>query len=715
MNQTECKIGLIGHLIYNQQDAAVNGQAAKTRNYRAILEERYGKENIIALDTNYFRKHLIANYKSVFSICAQCRTILILPTRNGLKLLLPVLKLLKSRYHFQILYPVVGGWLPEYIREHSRVRRLLHCVDYIFPETDEMTEALKGMGFAGVQTVYNFSNRKIIADLPEIAWSQPPFRFCTFSRVTKQKGIGEAIQAISHINKLGKRCELDIFGPVDPDYREEFEAILALGGSAVAYRGVLGGDEVVPTLSQYYAMLFPTYYGGEGMPGAMLEAFAAGLPVIASNWRYNSEVIRRGETGLIYELGDIRNLEAAILTLVDNTDTAAAMKRKCFTESRKYLPQRVVKPVFDIIEGFEVRGRKKVVFVILSLFGGGAERVVSILANALADRDWNVSVIVYQRKQWEYPLSENVKLHVLPDLEKDNPLAKRIKYTARIREILKQENADVALPFLAIPTVHTFFASRGLRCRFIATVRNNPRRYPARRCQRGLVNYCTLRADCVMLQTEEQKAYFQKAKNTFIVHNPVNPDMLKADFQYRDAVTSIASFGRLSRQKDHWLLIRAFARIASEYPQVRLQIFGQGEERAELERLIAQLGLCGSVRLMGSTDNVLERMLQADIFVLSSAYEGLPNALMEAMAVGLPCVATRCPTGPGDLIDDGENGILVPVGDESAMADAMRRLMEDSGLRKRLGTNARRKMQDRYTVDRVISEFAKELERQTAG
>lgn len=358
---------------------------------------------------------------------------------------------------------------------------------------------------------------------------------------------------------------------------------------------------------------------------------------------------------------------------------------------------------------------KKVAFVILSLFGGGAERVVSILANALADRNWNVSVIVYQRKLWEYPLSENVKLHVLPDLEKENPIAKRIKYTACIRQILKQENADAVVPFLAIPTVHTFFASRGLRCRFIATVRNNPRRYPARRFQRDLVNYCTRRADRVMLQTEEQKMYFQKAKNTFIVHNPVNPDMLAADFQYRDSVTSIVSFGRLSSQKDYPLLIRAFARIAGEYPQTRLQIFGQGEERAELEELIAQLGMCSRVHLMGSTDNVLERMVQADMFVLSSAYEGLPNALMEAMAVGLPCVATRCPTGPGDLIDDGENGILVPVGDETAMADAMRGLMEDSGLRKRLGTNARRKMEDRYTVDRVISEFAKELESLTAG
>ena len=359
--------------------------------------------------------------------------------------------------------------------------------------------------------------------------------------------------------------------------------------------------------------------------------------------------------------------------------------------------------------------KKKVVFIILSLFGGGAERVVSILANALADRNWDVSVILYQRKQWEYPLLENVKLHVLPSFEQDNPIAKRLKYIAHIRKILTDEKADVVVPFLAIPTVHTYFASRGLKCRFIATVRNNPDRYPAQRYLRLLVNYCTVRADCVMYQTEEQRSFFQKAKNTFIIHNPVNPDMLRVDFPYRAAVTNISSFGRLSKQKDHGLLIRAFSRLAAEYPQVCLQIFGEGEERAELERLIARLGLCGRVRLMGSTDNVLAQMRQSDMFVLSSAYEGLPNALMEAMAAGLPCVSTRCPTGPGDLIDDGENGILVPVGDETAMADAMRKLMEDSGLRKRLGTNARQKIRDHYTVEQVVSDFARELERQISG
>ena len=156
--------------------------------------------------------------------------------------------------------------------------------------------------------------------------------------------------------------------------------------------------------------------------------------------------------------------------------------------------------------------KKKIVFIILSLFGGGADRVVSILANALADRNWNVSVILYQRKQWEYPLSENVKLHVLPSFEKDNPIFKRVKYIVRIREILKLENAAAVLPFLAIPTVHTFFASRGLKCRFIATVRNNPDRYPDQRCLRLMVNCCTVRADCVMYQPEEQKSFFQNLR-----------------------------------------------------------------------------------------------------------------------------------------------------------------------------------------------------------
>lgn len=348
------KIGLIGHFMYDQESAAVNGQAVKTRNFYKVLCERYGKGNIFTLDTNYFRKHVFKNYKKFWQICHKCDCILILPTSNGLKLILPILKLLKKKCGFKVLYPVVGGWLPEYLEKDKMVRRLLHCVNRIYPETNDMTRAIKQMGFNNVETLYNFSTRKIIDRLPDKNWETVPFRFCTFSRVTKEKGIGEAIQAVSIINKKKMLCTLDIYGPIDSGYKEEFENLLASAGNAVKYKGVLIGDSVVPKLSQYYVMLFPTYYHGEGMPGAVLEAFAAGVPVIASNWHNNAEVVTHKETGLVYELGNVENLISAIGFTISHPNDVVIMKSKCLKESIKYRPENVMKPVFEIIEGAKV-------------------------------------------------------------------------------------------------------------------------------------------------------------------------------------------------------------------------------------------------------------------------------------------------------------------------------------------------------------------------
>lgn len=347
------KIGLIGHLMYEQKLEAVNGQAIKTRNFYQMFCERYGEENIVTLDTNYFRKHLFRNYKKVFQICNKCGYILILPTSNGLKLILPVMNLLKKICGFKILYPVIGGWLPEYLEKEKIVRKLLECVDYIYPETDDLTRAIKQMGFSHVETLYNFSVRKTIDQLPKKEWEKIPFKFCTFSRVTKEKGIGEAIKAVSIINKKRTICTLDIYGPVDTNYKNEFENLLASVDENVKYKGVLNGDDVITKLSQYYAMLFPTYYHGEGMPGAVLEAFAAGVPVIASNWHNNTEIIVHRKTGLIYELGNIENLISAIYFMIFHPADVIKMKNNCLKESVKYKPENIMKPIFEIIEGIE--------------------------------------------------------------------------------------------------------------------------------------------------------------------------------------------------------------------------------------------------------------------------------------------------------------------------------------------------------------------------
>ena len=148
---------------------------------------------------------------------------------------------------------------------------------------------------------------------------------------------------------------------------------------------------------------------------------------------------------------------------------------------------------------------------------------------------------------------------------------------------------------------------------------------------------------------------------------------------------------RLDENKKHSMLIHAFSKIADEYPTVRLIFYGEGELRTKLEMLIAEKGLTDRISMPGNVNDIADRIGKARIFTLTSNTEGMPNSIMEAMALGIPVIATDCPCGgPAALIEQGVNGLLVPVGDAFALADAFRRIFEDREFEQKLRENARR-------------------------
>ncbi len=337
------KVGIVGHFMYNQENAAVNGQAVKTRNYKSVLMEKYGEGKIAYLDTNYFKKRLFANYYKLWKLCKSCKTVIIMPTQNGLVLLLPVLTILKKLYHFRLLYSVVGGWLPEVVKNNTFIRKLLKVVDRIYPETDELSNELRTVGITNVQTIPNFSVRPRPESLDTVSWMEKPYKLCTFSRVIKTKGIGEAIDAVNALDGY----TLDIYGPIDESYRDEF--LTRVDGKKIRYCGILNNETIISTLSKYVFMLFPTYYAGEGMPGAVLDGYIAGLPVIASNWHYNAEVVKDGETGFIFELKDIDRLPEIIRHAVEEVDVKA-LRQNCSVISEQYSPETIMKPIYDVVD-----------------------------------------------------------------------------------------------------------------------------------------------------------------------------------------------------------------------------------------------------------------------------------------------------------------------------------------------------------------------------
>ena len=205
--------------------------------------------------------------------------------------------------------------------------------------------------------------------------------------------------------------------------------------------------------------------------------------------------------------------------------------------------------------------------------------------------------------------------------------------------------------------------------------------------------------DMVVLLSElEKKLYWSGDKNICVIPNP---QTFQSDIVAELKNKKLISIGRLDQQKTYGALLRIFSVVNRHFPDWKLEIYGDGPEQAKLGRMIEDFGLVGVVELKGNTAHIREALLEASCFVLSSHWEGMPLVIIEAMTCGLPIVSYDCPSGPGDLIEDGVNGYLIPVGDEAAFASRIMELIQDKDLRMKLGTEARMRS-DYYSQDRIM-------------
>jgi glycosyltransferase involved in cell wall biosynthesis len=217
-------------------------------------------------------------------------------------------------------------------------------------------------------------------------------------------------------------------------------------------------------------------------------------------------------------------------------------------------------------------------------------------------------------------------------------------------------------------------------------------------------------ANGVVLQTKQSMKFFPKAvrKKSVIMSNPLNPAFINRRYtgEREDVIVTV---GRLDENKNQAMLIHAFSRIASEFPYMKLVIYGDGENKEKLEELVKSKNLEDRITLPGVISDVPSHIQNARIFALTSNTEGMPNTIIEAMALGLPVVSTDCPCGgPAELIEDGVNGLLVPVGDAYALADAFRKILEDGELEARLQANAS-KITQKLSPDKVNKEWREYL------
>lgn len=321
----------------------------------------------------------------------------------------------------------------------------------------------------------------------------------------------------------------------------------------------------------------------------------------------------------------------------------------------------------------------KILFCIGNLSKGGAERVVANLCNYLIKED-ETTIVTTKGKKSEYNLDERIKINCLENEEANkNFILKNIERIKKLQKIVKNENPDIIISFLPEPSYRILFLKIfNHKLKVIVSVRNDPK-----------VEYKSILSKCVMkilyplangfvFQTQEAKEYFNKniQKKSVIIPNPIEEEFLCEPYTgKREKI--IITVGRLEEQKNHKMLIDAFSKLPKEFSEYKLIIYGEGSLRKELEKQIKDLKLLNRVLLPGQVDNIKEKIYKASLFVLSSKYEGMPNALMEAMALGIPCISTDCPCGgPRFLIKDGYNGYLVPINDTYSLYKTMQNVLD---------------------------------------
>ena len=318
----------------------------------------------------------------------------------------------------------------------------------------------------------------------------------------------------------------------------------------------------------------------------------------------------------------------------------------------------------------------KIVFVVPDMAGGGTERVISLLANEYVRRGIDTAILSFAGSQQAYSLDERVET-VSAGAPSGGSLKVRFARLLFMRRYFKTNRNCYIFSFSTIGTGFIVLSTIFMKRRMLVSERTDPRSCDHKPYRDFFYGFC----DALVCQTKDAVSCFPKKlqKRARVIANPVDAALPERFIGERRK--SIATAGRLEPVKNHRMLIEAFSIFAKDHPDYTLDIYGQGSLEEELKRYTVELGIQKKVVFHGFCRNVKEIIRDSSMFILSSNYEGVSNSMIEALAMGVPVIATDCPIGGSrTYIHDGENGLLVPVGNADRMAEAMSKLSENSEL-----------------------------------
>lgn len=343
-------VSVIGH--FGNSKLLLNGQTVKTKIITDELSKQLGNDEVLKLDTAGGKSTLLKAPFQCLKALKIAKNVIIFPAHNGVRVYVPLLSFFRKFFKNRKLhYVVIGGWLPEFLKTRKSLAKKLKRFDEIYVETNTMKRALEEQGFTNIVVMPNCKDLKILKPEELVYPTGEPYKLCTFSRVMKEKGIEDAVNAVKEVNEEAGRIvyTLDIYGQIDSGQAQWFENLQTTFPDYINYRGIVDYDESVDVLKNYFALLFPTYYNGEGFAGTILDAMAAGIPIVASNWKYNTEIINEN-IGFVYPVRDQEAFIRILKMVADNPRILLDKKKDCLREAGKYTPSFVLRSLKSRIQ-----------------------------------------------------------------------------------------------------------------------------------------------------------------------------------------------------------------------------------------------------------------------------------------------------------------------------------------------------------------------------
>ena len=344
------KIGVWGQ--FGGGGKIADGQAVRTTIITNELRRRYGDENVQTVNTNPWKKNPLKFLLKSIELLRRTDVFIIAPADNGFKVFVPILSFFNKFYRKRILYVVIGGFLPDLLRVKPRYIKMLNRFVGVFAQTKNILNDLEKLGVKHLEILSNPKRLNTRKESGVIINTDKHIKVCIFSRIYADKGVEDAIAAVNIANKAlgGKFITLDLYGLVPAFYKERLEEMTRQNEGVVCYKGIIDYDKTVETLKDYFVMLFPTYYHGEGFPGNVIDAYNSALPMIATDWLYNSDVVLNGKTGLLVPVKNPQELANAIVKLYNNRELQLKLAKNSLREAAKYDPDVILASLYKAIE-----------------------------------------------------------------------------------------------------------------------------------------------------------------------------------------------------------------------------------------------------------------------------------------------------------------------------------------------------------------------------